>query len=134
MVRPERSRLPSLSRRQQAFAILVFFTLGALASWLIFADPLGIGLLRDSSSETARPTILEVGATLHQCPMHPEVVQDHPGNCPICGMPLVEIESETAASSSRGGQITIDPVQVQNIGVVSVEALRSDIARTSRSV
>lgn len=23
------------------------------------------------------------------CPMHPEIVQDHPGNCPICGMDLV---------------------------------------------
>jgi Cu+-exporting ATPase len=22
------------------------------------------------------------------CPMHPEIEQDHPGNCPICGMPL----------------------------------------------
>ncbi len=26
-------------------------------------------------------------------PMHPEIVQDEPGNCPICGMPLVKAES-----------------------------------------
>lgn len=26
-------------------------------------------------------------------PMHPEVVQDEPGDCPICGMPLVRAES-----------------------------------------
>src|SRR5574337_117360 len=25
----------------------------------------------------------------YQCPMHPSVVQDHPGACPICGMDLV---------------------------------------------
>ena len=25
---------------------------------------------------------------IHVCPMHPEVRQDHPGNCPICGMAL----------------------------------------------
>ncbi len=25
----------------------------------------------------------------YTCPMHPEIVQDHPGNCPICGMDLV---------------------------------------------
>lgn len=24
----------------------------------------------------------------YTCPMHPEIVQDHPGNCPICGMAL----------------------------------------------
>jgi Cu(I)/Ag(I) efflux system membrane fusion protein len=28
-------------------------------------------------------------ATLYQCPMHPSIVQDHPGECPICGMKLV---------------------------------------------
>ena len=26
----------------------------------------------------------------YTCPMHPEVVQGTPGNCPICGMALVE--------------------------------------------
>ncbi len=26
----------------------------------------------------------------YTCPMHPEVVQDSPGNCPKCGMKLVE--------------------------------------------
>lgn len=27
-------------------------------------------------------------ATEYTCPMHPEVIQDHPGSCPICGMAL----------------------------------------------
>ncbi|QTN34429.1 copper-translocating P-type ATPase [Akkermansiaceae bacterium] len=26
--------------------------------------------------------------TIYTCPMHPEIEQDHPGDCPICGMPL----------------------------------------------
>lgn len=26
--------------------------------------------------------------TTYTCPMHPEIVQDHPGDCPICGMAL----------------------------------------------
>lgn len=25
---------------------------------------------------------------LYTCPMHPEIVQDHPGDCPLCGMAL----------------------------------------------
>ena len=28
------------------------------------------------------------GPVLYTCPMHPEVEQDHPGNCPKCGMAL----------------------------------------------
>ncbi len=27
--------------------------------------------------------------TLYTCPMHPQIIEDHPGTCPICGMDLV---------------------------------------------
>ena len=26
--------------------------------------------------------------TMYTCPMHPEIVRDKPGSCPICGMSL----------------------------------------------
>jgi Cu+-exporting ATPase len=29
--------------------------------------------------------------TIYTCPMHPEIRQDHPGNCPKCGMTLEPI-------------------------------------------
>ncbi|MEO0285130.1 MAG: heavy metal-binding domain-containing protein, partial [candidate division WOR-3 bacterium] len=28
--------------------------------------------------------------TLYQCPMHPQIIQEQKGDCPICGMTLVE--------------------------------------------
>jgi Cu+-exporting ATPase len=31
---------------------------------------------------------LPVGKTIYTCPMHPQIQQDHPGDCPICGMRL----------------------------------------------
>ncbi|MDO8447667.1 MAG: heavy metal translocating P-type ATPase [Rhodoferax sp.] len=31
---------------------------------------------------------LAIAGTIYTCPMHPEVRQDHPGNCPKCGMTL----------------------------------------------
>ena len=33
----------------------------------------------------------------YRCPMHPDVVRDQPGKCPICGMDLVRVEPESAA-------------------------------------
>ena len=35
----------------------------------------------------AEPEATQPG-TIYTCPMHPEVQQDHPGNCPKCGMSL----------------------------------------------
>jgi hypothetical protein len=34
----------------------------------------------------------------YTCPMHPEVVTEHPGNCPKCGMKLVPIKGDTHQS------------------------------------
>jgi len=42
------------------------------------------------------PTATPEG-TVYTCPMHPEVQQDHPGNCPKCGMtlePSIPLEEE----------------------------------------
>jgi len=32
----------------------------------------------------------EVANVQYTCPMHPEVISDKPGDCPKCGMALVE--------------------------------------------
>src|SRR5688500_15392180 len=36
----------------------------------------------------AAPAPVAAPGTLYTCPMHPEIVQDHPGACPKCGMAL----------------------------------------------
>lgn len=36
----------------------------------------------------------------YTCPMHPEIVQDKPGNCPKCGMSLVPVKVEPDKASS----------------------------------
>jgi hypothetical protein len=43
-----------------------------------------------SSSREKQPASKEVAKVQYTCPMHPEVVSDKPGNCPKCGMALVE--------------------------------------------
>jgi Cu+-exporting ATPase len=41
----------------------------------------------NQAAAPAAPVAAEPG-TVYTCPMHPEVRQDHPGNCPKCGMTL----------------------------------------------
>jgi P-type Cu+ transporter len=36
----------------------------------------------------SKPAAGSSGQTSYTCPMHPEIEQDHPGDCPKCGMPL----------------------------------------------
>jgi Cu(I)/Ag(I) efflux system membrane fusion protein len=37
------------------------------------------------------------------CPMHPQIRQDHPGSCPICGMTLVKVEPQSPHAPTAGG-------------------------------
>jgi len=39
-------------------------------------------------------------ASLYTCPMHPQIEQDHPGDCPICGMAL-ELKTVTAGDDAE---------------------------------
>ncbi len=41
--------------------------------------------------------------TVYRCPMHPETSYDKPGNCPICGMPLVPAEAGAAPAAPSCG-------------------------------
>ena len=50
----------------------------------------------------AAPTPAPQGkpGTLYTCPMHPEIRQDHPGNCPKCGMSLEPVMPELDADEN----------------------------------
>ncbi len=45
---------------------------------------------------------MDHGATVeYTCPMHPEIVQDEPGSCPICGMTLVPRDAPTESAHTH---------------------------------
>ena len=58
-------------------------------------------------SKSAPPTVpaAPVG-TQYTCPMHPEIVQDGPGSCPKCGMPLVPIAGTGEADDTELRDLT----------------------------
>jgi len=41
--------------------------------------------------------------TQYTCAMHPFIVTDEPGSCPICGMTLVPVKSASASTEAGGG-------------------------------
>jgi len=77
------------------------------------------------------------GKTYWTCAMHPEVRKDEPGNCPICGMTLIEKRDETLTpgpSPARGrgenGVVEIDPRMAQNLGVRTAAVTRGEFAHS----
>src|SRR6476620_10280084 len=42
----------------------------------------------ESAPVSAPPVTYARGKVEYTCPMHPEIVRDAPGSCPICGMAL----------------------------------------------
>ncbi len=69
--------------KAKIFAILIIgIVIGATATYFIAP------IVRTSGGE-----IPETGEQLYSCGMHPEVISDKPGNCPICGMKLTPIKN-----------------------------------------
>jgi Cu(I)/Ag(I) efflux system membrane fusion protein len=66
------------------------------------------------------------------CGMHPQVIQDHPGECPICHMELTPLKSEATGETQDGSVVAIDPVVVQNMGVRTVRAVEGPLRREIR--
>ena len=82
-----------------------------------------ISSCKEKTKEKAVPVNRNVYYT---CSMHPQVHEDHPGNCPICGMKLIAVslaskpatttEIHLSAEQIRLGNIQADTVGRGNIG------------------
>ena len=59
--------------------------------------------------------------TLFTCGMHPWIISEEPGNCPICGMKLTPKRNnnsmDKSSNSVHGVNVSIDPVVRQNMGI-----------------
>jgi len=71
----------------------------------------------------------EGGTAYYTCGMHPWVVLPEPGDCPVCHMQLTPLDP-----AKFTGEITIDPVITQNIGVRVAPVESGPLTRTIRTI
>jgi len=86
----------------------------------IVALVIGFGLayiiLPQSGAES--PAVGSESIQQYTCGMHPEIISDEPGYCPICEMKLTPKKN----GSGEGGSVVIDPTTRRNMGLVTTPA------------
>lgn len=90
--RPATSRPSTRFVAVATVVLLIGMSLGVGATWLAMRKPGGAHA--DSTASADKP--------LYQCPMHPTITSDHPGECPICGMNLVEVKGPASDGAAAG--------------------------------
>ena len=78
---------PATAKHRAELAGQDYFFCGAGCRQKLVADP-GKYLDKSPAIPAALPPSSAPGAGTWTCPMHPEIVRDGPGSCPICGMAL----------------------------------------------
>ena len=117
---------------------MVVVALFATLFGVVFAGPLRSGLATAGSwlgfgheHRDGRVGVTDASGQVqyYTCGMHPWVILPRPGDCPICHMELTPIDP-----AKFTGEIAIDPVVVQNMGVRIAPVTTGPLARTIRTV
>src|SRR5262245_47888468 len=89
---------------QRTTIAIVLLTLTGLGGWMLARTDSSL----EPDSPVASTSTTDARSQLfYTCPMHPQIHEQHPGDCPICGMKLVErseasSEAQTVAPTQNG--------------------------------
>jgi len=138
LVRSSAFRRSSEPRERGTPSVLQkFLKLFFIGTLLVTAAGLGAFITGcERQPETSGATAASSEKTLYTCGMHPWIIQDHPGNCPICGMKLEPVHktANAATRSATSSTITIDPATIQMMNLQTTEITRGPLRRTIRTV
>jgi len=79
----------------------------------------------------------------YTCSMHPFIIKDRPGTCPICGMELIkkvdgaaggEMTAEQKQQTEMLGHVSLSPTQRVMANVATVEAKRASLSKEINAV
>ena len=114
---------------------LRFVALMAVTGW-VFAN---WDTLWDRYEKWMRPAAgshAVVSGIEYYCPMHPQVVQDETGSCPICGMPLARRKKGESARLPEGvlSRVELAPGRVGQAGIETVAVEYSPLTESFTTV
>lgn len=104
-------------------ALLVGLLLGALLFGLPFWGSNGEASPANAKAGHDHPAPVESKGHW-TCSMHPQIRQDEPGKCPICGMDLIPVESGGADAASGPGRVKLSPRALSLAELRTTEVVR----------
>lgn len=97
--------LPSAARAKRGFGLFALLVVAIVSASA--GGTAGYVLATKTHGAASEPGAAK---RMYQCPMHPTIVQERPGNCPICGMKLVPIGSGAAEPKKRTARFYRSPM------------------------
>ena len=82
--------------------------------------------------ETTKETHNHEQSVTYTCSMHPQITQDAPGSCPICGMALIKKDQNTSGTDPSTLSFTEEALSLMNIETFNVG--ESVISSTSKEL
>jgi Cu(I)/Ag(I) efflux system membrane fusion protein len=73
----------------------------------------------------ATPTAKTQNKAYYTCSMHPQIHEDHPGNCPICGMRLIKVEMTGNSMDMATNKIRLTATQIQ-LASIQTDTIREE--------
>jgi len=110
------------SKNKNLIKMAVILLVGILFGWLIFGG--------GSSADDLHEHSEAAGETIWTCSMHPQIRQGEPGDCPICGMDLIPLETTDAGEDPGSFQMGENAMKLANVQTITVG--RGDATREMR--
>lgn len=73
-----------------------------------------------NNKETKEAKTTSAANELYTCSMHPQVLEHHPGNCPICGMKLIKKNAKPVALNNIALETLLEPTNEFVVGSLAV--------------
>lgn len=107
----------TINRRSALLGIVIGLLIAGVPMWLLRHD--------HHHADTA-----EAGTqkTMYTCSMDPQVKQDHPGRCPICGMDLIPVDSHATSANQTDPDAVMMSDEAMALANIETEVVGSGAA------
>jgi membrane fusion protein, copper/silver efflux system len=92
---------------------IVLLASGLLLGWLIFG-----GGKSETNGHAQTDQAIE-----YTCSMHPQIRQQEPGKCPLCGMDLIPVSSASGSTNLHVHEMTPEAIALANIQTTKVKSV-----------